>query len=145
MSVADQRRLRLDRDHARAEAAEGGDAVADMRADVEDEIAGRDEAAVEPVHGGAVRAVAVIDAQRADDAANGAPRLAHVRQGSVHASDRADISIAGSASARSSAGGAVSSGSRPSPMRISARPTAGEAVTTASGIDSSGPPAMNSA
>jgi len=76
-------------------------------------------------------------------ASNGAPRFAHA-QGACR-SVGADISIAGSASARSSAGGAVSSGRRPSPTRISARPTAGEAVTTASGIEMSGPPAMNSA
>ena len=38
-------RLRLERDDARAEAAEGRDAVADMGADVEGEIAGSEETA----------------------------------------------------------------------------------------------------
>src|SRR5262245_20250192 len=46
----DQRRLRLDRDDARAEAAERRDAVTDMGADVEDEIARPDETAIQPVH-----------------------------------------------------------------------------------------------
>ena len=42
--------LRLDRDDARAQPAERGDAIADMGADVEHQIAGPDEAAIEPVH-----------------------------------------------------------------------------------------------
>ena len=43
--------LRLERDHPRAEAAEGGDAVADMGADVEGEIAGATKRRIERVHG----------------------------------------------------------------------------------------------
>ncbi len=60
-------------------------------------------------------------------------------------SARCDSSIAGSFSARNSGGGDVSSGNRSSPSAISAGPSAGAAVATASGIESSGPPAMNRA
>ena len=61
----DQRRLRLDRDHPRAEPPERGDAVADMGADIEHQIAGSHEAAIEPVHRRGARAIAVVDAKRA--------------------------------------------------------------------------------
>ena len=57
----DQRRLRLDRDHPCTEPAKGGDAVADMGADVEHQIARPHELAIEAVHRGAALAVAVID------------------------------------------------------------------------------------
>src|SRR3972149_3016946 len=50
-----------------------------MGADIEHEIARLDELAVEPVHRGAVRAIAVIGAQRADDAAGGPQALKHGR------------------------------------------------------------------
>jgi hypothetical protein len=61
--------LRLDGDDPRAQAAERGDAVADMAANVEDEVAGADEARIVPVERAAPPPVAVIDAQRPDDAA----------------------------------------------------------------------------
>jgi hypothetical protein len=48
-----------------------------MRASIEDEIAGLDKLAVEAIHGGAPVAVAVIDAQRPNDPANGSPEVAH--------------------------------------------------------------------
>src|SRR4051812_19020804 len=51
--------LRLEGDDAGAEAAEGGDAVADMGADVEGEIAGFDEAAIERVHGAVADRIAI--------------------------------------------------------------------------------------
>ena len=47
---AGRARLRLERDDARAEPAEGRDAVADMGADVEGEVAGLQEARIERVH-----------------------------------------------------------------------------------------------
>src|SRR5690242_17881227 len=110
-----------------------------MRAHVEHEIARLDEARVEPAHRGAVALAAVIDAQRPDDAAKGAKALAHQAERSATAS------IAGKPSLRSGSGGAVSSGSAPTPARISARPTEGHEVMMASGMESAGPPAMNSA
>src|SRR5262249_26658786 len=58
---ARQRGLRLDRYHPRAEAAEGGGAVADMRADIEDEITRSHELPVKAVHRRAARTVTVID------------------------------------------------------------------------------------
>ena len=78
--------------------------------------------------------------QRASDAAQ-RPPLFEKR----HARCPDASSTAGNASAAISRGGAISSGSRPSPIRTMARPSAGDAVTTASGIDSAGPPATNSA
>ena len=54
-------RLRLERDDPRANAAEAADAVADMAADVEGELAGLEEARIERVHGGVARRVAVVD------------------------------------------------------------------------------------
>src|SRR5262245_8485563 len=71
-----QRGLRLDRHDARAEAAEDADAVADMSSDVEDEIAGLYELAVEARHGGAAGAIAIIDAQRAGDPSQRPPGFA---------------------------------------------------------------------
>ena len=58
---------------------------------------------------------------------------------------RAASAIAGSTKAERAGGGTVSSGRRPIPTRANARPTAGQAVTTASGIASAGPAARNSA
>ena len=69
----DQRRLRLDRDDARAQAAQDGDAVAHVCADVEGEVARRHERAVETVDGRAPLAVAVINPQRTRDAPDGPP------------------------------------------------------------------------
>jgi hypothetical protein len=74
-----QCRLRLDGDHARPKSAEGADAIADMGADVEDEIARPDECAVEAVHGSAPPRIAVIDPQRPHDAADGAQGMAQHR------------------------------------------------------------------
>src|SRR6185369_17411737 len=48
-----------------------------MRADVEHEIAATDKTAVEPVHRRAVGAVAVIDTQRAENAARGPQGVEH--------------------------------------------------------------------
>ena len=132
----DQRRLRLDRDHPRAEPAERRDAVADMRADVEHEIAALDEAAdrAGPSRRGARRAV--IDAQRADDAAQ---RSATFRAASGRVSQRGDDSIAGSASAAQLGAAARSLPAGGRGRSASARGRrAGDAVTTASGIDSAG-------
>ena len=59
-------RLRLDCDDARAEAAEAGGAVADMRADIEGEITGIEEAAIERIEDrGAFGAV--VEPQRTAD------------------------------------------------------------------------------
>src|SRR6516165_4896099 len=71
----DQRRLRLDRHHARAQVAQDGDAVAHMRANIEDKIARRHEPAVKTLHRRTARAVAVINPQRTRDAADGPPRV----------------------------------------------------------------------
>ena len=135
-----QRRIGLAGHHARTEPPERRDAVTDMRADVEHEVTRCDEPGVQRIHRGAVMPPAVIDAQRADDAACGSEGLEHGQ-----AARSAAASMAGSASLRRGAGGAFSSGSAPSPARISRRPTEGQDEITASGIDSAGPPAMNSA
>src|SRR4029079_8545819 len=45
----DQRRLRLNRNNTRAQSAEGSDAIADMRPNVENKIAIMDELAVEAI------------------------------------------------------------------------------------------------
>src|SRR5262249_9530349 len=75
-----QLRLRLNRDDACPESPERADAIAYMRAEVEDEIAGIDELPVQTIHCGAPFAIAVIDAQRPHDPANGPPKFGHVRQ-----------------------------------------------------------------
>src|SRR5215207_3804061 len=119
-----QGRLGLHCDHPRAEPAEAGDAIADMRADVENEIAGPDELGIEPIHGSAASPIAVIDAQGAHDATKRSPSLG--RKSLEHpyaARSIVAISMAGNAKTRNSGGGAVSSGNRPIPSRISARPT----------------------
>ena len=109
--------LRLDRDHLRAEPAERGDAVADMGADVEHQIAGLDEAArrARPSRARARCAsrnrCRAIASPRARCARRRSMALGRARRGA---------STAGSASAASATGGAVSSGSRPMPMRVSA-------------------------
>src|SRR5215472_9177891 len=69
----DQRRLRLDRHHARAQAAQDGDAVADMRTDIEDEVARRHEPAVKTLHRRTVRSAAVTNPQWTRDAPDGSP------------------------------------------------------------------------
>src|SRR6516225_2027193 len=71
----DQRRLRLDRHHARAQVAQDGDAVAHMRANIEDKIARRHEPAVKTLHRRTARAVAIINPQRTCDAADGPPTV----------------------------------------------------------------------
>src|SRR5262249_47262730 len=63
-----QRRLRLHRHHMRAEPTEASGANTDMRADIEDEIAGSHQFAVEAIHRRSVRAVAIIHAKRTRDA-----------------------------------------------------------------------------
>ena len=103
--------LGLDGDDAGAEASEGGHAIADMGADVEDEVAPSDELRMERVHRPRARAVAVVDPQRAQDAARRPQRARQVR----HLS-------AGKSSRFSEAGGAVSSGRRPMPTRPGPRP-----------------------
>ena len=92
-------------------------------------------------HAGAAATMAIVDAQRAQHAARASPGLHH-----AHAARSTAASVtAGSANARISGGGAVSSGKRPSPWATMARPTVGRAVITASGIDNSGPAAMKRA
>ena len=49
-----------------------------MRADIENEIAILDELAVEAIHRGGVRAIAVVDAQRPKNAARGLQQSEHV-------------------------------------------------------------------
>jgi len=61
----------LDGDDPRAKTAERSDAVADMRANVENEIFRLDEAGIEPVHRRAPLAIAVVDSERAKDTARG--------------------------------------------------------------------------
>src|SRR2546423_6299152 len=72
----DELRLRLDRDDARAESSEGADAVAHMGTNIEYEVACAHEFAIEAIHGGALGAIAVIDAQRPQHAAPNAPMSA---------------------------------------------------------------------
>src|SRR5882724_3105448 len=55
-----ERRLRLDRDDARAEPAEGADAVPHVSTDVEYEVACAHELTIEAIHGGALGAIAVV-------------------------------------------------------------------------------------
>jgi hypothetical protein len=69
--------LRLDGDDPRAEAAERGDAVADVAANVEHEVAGAGEARIAPVERAAPPPVAVVDAQRPDDAARRPDAVEH--------------------------------------------------------------------
>ncbi len=96
-----QPRLRLHRHHARAEAAEAGGAVADMGADVEGEIALRQEAGVEAIERRAA-AGGVVDAQGARDGAGVGP--CHARMSSYFASSQAAGSAAASAYQRSTRG-----------------------------------------
>src|SRR5712691_886476 len=110
-----EQRLRLDGDDARAEPPECGDAVADVRADVEHQIAGLDESCIEAIHRGVALPAAVIDAQRAQDAARIPASIVVPGRAGTWAG-----SSAGSASARSAGGGSVSSGSRTSFWRTSA-------------------------
>ena len=124
----DQRGLRLDRHHARAETAEGGDTVADMGADIEDQIA---RAARTGHRAGPWRRGA---RDRRSRCAASARRRATVRQDSRHARTRlvrcaacalhrprCDISIAGSSSARNSGGGSGLLRQSVEPERRSAR------------------------
>src|SRR5581483_3852572 len=136
-----ERRVRLAGDDPRAEATKRRDAVADMRTDVEDEIAALYEAPIQAIHRGGVMLAAIINAQRTKNAARGAERVEHGAQ----ARRRTAASIAGTPRLRSAGGGACSSGSAPMPARIRKRPTEGHEVMTASGIESAGPAAMNSA
>ena len=143
----DQRRLRLDRHHARAEPAKDGDTVADMGADVEHEIAGRSRTGyrADPWPRGARdrRNTGGASARRRERSARIRTRTAYqarqhegYRAGAATARSRAVPARAIPAAARSLPA------SRSRPIAISARPSAGAAVTTASGIESSGPPAM---
>ena len=133
-----QSRLRLDRDHARAEAAEARDAVADMRADIEGEIAGMDELAIEPVHRRAARR-----GRRNRCAASGERRARFESRSNMV---RPAAARRRRAPARASAGGASRSSGRPhNPMRAMASPSCGDEVTIASGIESASPAAMKDA
>src|SRR5262249_56650968 len=119
---AHQRGLRLDRDHTGLEAAEGGDAVAHVRPGVEYEVAGAHEARVEPLHGGTVLPVAVVDEQRAGDAAGG-PQAVEQRHGqaaALAADGERDAASAGRGSATRATGAAVASGPPPPPGRLHA-------------------------
>ena len=134
-----QRRLRLAGDDTASEPAERRDAVADMRADVEHQIARLHEPRIKPVHRGAIMC-------RHNRSAASAGRRAVCEMRRARLTPRAaPPPRPRAARAASGAGGAVSSGSAPMPARIIARPTPGHEVTTASGIDSAGPAAMNSA
>src|SRR3981189_3539341 len=93
-----------------------------MGAGVEHEIARLDETGIEPLHGGAVPAVAVIDEGRGGAAGGGSQ--ARERPHRRAAADDAGAT-AGSASACSPTGAAVSSGRRPMPARRQAPPTHG--------------------
>jgi hypothetical protein len=67
-----RRRLRLDRDHPRAEAAKRTDPVAHMRADIEHQIAGPHELTIKRLHAGPPLRTPVVDAQRAQYAGDAA-------------------------------------------------------------------------
>ena len=73
-----QCRVRLTGDHTCVETAEGCDAIADMRADIEHEVAWLHESAIQPVHRRPIVLAAVIDAQGADDTERSAERRQHV-------------------------------------------------------------------
>ena len=60
-------RLGLEGNDAGAQPAEGCDAVSDVGADIESEIAGPDEAPVQPVHRRRAGGIAVVDLQRAPE------------------------------------------------------------------------------
>ena len=79
--------------------------------------------AIERVHRGAVALIAVIDAQRAHDAARVRVVVGH-QCARAAPRPRSPAARAGAAAA----GGAFSSGSAPMPARISARPTDGHEV-----------------
>src|SRR5262249_56639127 len=133
---AHQRGLRLDRDHTGLEAAEGGDAVAHVRPGVEYEVAGAHEARVEPLHGGTVLPVAVVDEQRAGDAAGGpqAVEQRHGQAGAPAADGGPDAPSAGSASASGATGAAGYSRTRPIPRRLKASLQPRHAVTAACAV-----------
>src|SRR5450432_2613002 len=117
-----------------------------MSADIEHKIACLHEARVKTVHGRCVTLMAIINAQRPDDAARGPKAFEHgVRQAGCGRGGGAALSMAGSAKACSAAGGVVSSGRRPIPARASLLPIEGNAVITASGVAKAGPAARNSA
>ena len=63
---AHHRPLRLDRDDSGAEPAERGNTIADMCADIEHQISGSNEIAIEPVHRRGALAVPIIDAKGPD-------------------------------------------------------------------------------
>ena len=67
-----------------------------MGADVEHQIATLDELAIEPVHGRRARPIAVIDAQRADDAAGGPKGVEHRVKPRWAVETALAVSIAGS-------------------------------------------------
>src|SRR6185369_16723862 len=69
--------LRFRRHNLRAQPPERGDAITDMRADVEYEIAGSNEAAIEPIHGRGARSIAIIDTEGSGDSADGPECLQH--------------------------------------------------------------------
>src|SRR5262249_57991008 len=53
-------------DNPRAEPSKGGDAIADMRAHVEDKITRLNKSPIQAVHGRGARPVTVVDTQRPD-------------------------------------------------------------------------------
>ena len=114
-----ERRLRLRHHDARAEPAKRGDAVADMAADVEHEVAAPDIAGIDRIERGAAVPPAVIDAQRANDPA----RCSHpIEHASVSAAGFGVPRLRPASAGRpmaSSGEGSVSSGSRPRPTRSS--------------------------
>jgi hypothetical protein len=55
--------------NSRAQPPERGDAITNMRTDVEYEIAGLNEAAIKPIHGRGARSIAIVDIERSSDAA----------------------------------------------------------------------------
>ena len=72
------RRLRLNRNDTRTQTGKGRNAIADMRTDIENEIAALNELAVEAIHGRGVRTIAVVDAKRPKNAARGLQQSEHV-------------------------------------------------------------------
>src|SRR5215470_4079766 len=75
----DQGWLRLERDNASAEASKRGNAIADVGTDVEHQRARTHEARVETVHRRVAFAIAIVDAERANDGTSGAKRIEHGR------------------------------------------------------------------
>ena len=117
--ILDRAGLRLERDHACAEAAEGGDPIAHMGADIEGEVAGLEEAGIERIHRALACIVAVIDPQGSGESGGHALAKRH-----RHAPSRI---------ARISSGMSNSYGMAQRPALDRSSPNRGEAGATANG------------